>query len=421
MRIEIICTGDEILSGKIVNTNYAYISRRLDEVGLDVVWGTTVGDDRDNLLASFLAAGERADAVIVNGGLGPTVDDLSQEIAAKAAGDILALNTEWLGRMEAFFLGRGREMPANNRKQAMLPQSSEMIDNPVGTACGFALNIGKARFFFTPGVPRELYRMLNDELIPRLTEMRGGSTLHQLKRFHSFGIGESRADRLLEDVVNLAPNGSVKLGFQAHYPQLETKLAVRGSSEEDILRNLEPVETEVRNRLGSFVFAEDDSTLEGVVLDHLGMRGQTISVCELGTNGLIASRLTQHDEDGKVFRRGLLGGSLEEIFKALGLNNETEKMMPETAKLTAGAFSKLTGSTHCLSVQVKHNPAQPGKRASGTIAVALAQPDGILLRQSEIIGDAHRVRLGAVELGLDYLRRVLHLLPLDERSDFEKS
>src|SRR5262249_16067129 len=136
MRIEIICTGDEVLTGKIVNTNFSYMSQKLEDVGLSVQWETTVGDHRDDLLQAFLLAGQRADAVIVNGGLGPTVDDLSQEIAAKAAGVELVLHEEWLARMEEMFRRRSRVMPPNNRKQALLPASAEMIDNPVGTACG---------------------------------------------------------------------------------------------------------------------------------------------------------------------------------------------------------------------------------------------------------------------------------------------
>src|SRR3954469_22349960 len=121
MRIEVICTGDEVLTGKIVNTNFSYITQKLDEFGLSVEWETTVGDDREDLLLAFQLAGGRADAVIVNGGLGPTVDDLSQEIAAKAAGVELELNAPWLATMESYFQRRSRVMPANNRKQAMLP------------------------------------------------------------------------------------------------------------------------------------------------------------------------------------------------------------------------------------------------------------------------------------------------------------
>src|ERR1700744_2061440 len=205
MRIEIICTGDEVLTGKITNTNFSYMAQKLEDVGLSVHWGTTVGDDRESLLAAFQLAGTRADAVIVNGGLGPTVDDLSQEIAAQAAGVELVLHQEWLTRMEDFFTRRGRQMPPNNVKQAMLPATAEMIDNPIGTACGCALDIGKARLFFTTGVPRDLHRMLEEQVIPRLLARSGAPTAIYLKRFRSYGLGESHIDELLKGVEALDP------------------------------------------------------------------------------------------------------------------------------------------------------------------------------------------------------------------------
>src|SRR5215470_7193910 len=261
MLIEILCTGDEVLTGKIVNTNFSYMAQKLEDVGLSVHWGTTVGDDRETLLAAFKLAAQRADAVIVNGGLGPTVDDLSQEIAAQAAGVELVLNEEWLTTMEAFFTKRSRVMPPNNRKQAMLPSTAEIIDNPIGTACGFALDIGRARFFFTPGVPRELHRMLQEQIVPRLLARSGAPTAIHLKRFHSYGLGESHVDQLLAGVEDIVPDGSVKLGFRTHYPQLETKLTVRGTDMDDVRTKLAPVEHEVRKRLGNFILAEDDETL----------------------------------------------------------------------------------------------------------------------------------------------------------------
>src|SRR5438477_5910131 len=284
MLIEIICTGDEVLTGKIVNSNFSYMAQKLEDVGLAVRWGTTVGDDRETLLTAFKEAGARADAVIVNGGLGPTVDDLSQEIAAQAAGVELVLSEDWLARMESFFQRRSRVMPPNNRKQAMLPATAEMIDNPIGTACGFAVDIGKARFFFTPGVPRELKRMLEEQVIPRLLARSGLSTTIHLKRFHSYGLGESHVDALLAGVETLVPDGGVKLGFRAHYPQLETKLTVRGRDRDDVRAKLAPIEVEVRKRLGNFILAEDDQTLEGVVLAELASRQATLSVVETFTS-----------------------------------------------------------------------------------------------------------------------------------------
>src|ERR1700674_5040602 len=291
MQIEVICTGDEVLTGKIVNTNSGYIAQKLEDVGLAVRWGTTVGDDRESLLQAFQLAAQRADAVIVNGGLGPTVDDLSQEIAARAAGVELVLNEEWLVTMEAFFSRRSRVMSPNNRKQAMLPVTAEILDNPIGTACGFAMDIGKARLFFTPGVPRELHRMLEEQIIPRLLARGGAATAIQLKRFHSYGLGESHVDALLEGVEALVPDGSAKLGFRAHYPQIETKLTVRGADPADIDKKLAPVVAEVRKRLGNFILAEDDDTLEGVILHALRERGGSLALVETFTSGQMAARI----------------------------------------------------------------------------------------------------------------------------------
>src|SRR5213595_3752931 len=354
MRIEVICTGDEVLTGRIVNTNFSYISQKLEDVGLSVRWETTVGDDRESLLRAFQLAGARADAVIVNGGLGPTVDDLSQEVAAQAAGVELVLNEAWLHRMEEFFRRRSRVMPPNNRKQAMLPASAEIIDNPVGTACGFALDVGGARFFFTPGVPRELRRMLEEEIIPRLLAKSGLQTTIRLKRFHSYGLGESHVDTLLAGVDALVPDGSVKLGFRAHYPQLETKLTVRGRDMDDVRAKLGPVEREVRKRLGNFILAEDDQTLEGVVLAELASRQGSLSIVETFTSGAIAARLAHLPGADKVFRRGVVARALGEVYAAVGLDgaSATGELTRETAEAVARAARRQTHATHALAVLI---------------------------------------------------------------------
>src|SRR5215813_10877854 len=330
MRIEVICTGDEVLTGKIVNTNFSYITQKLEDVGLAVEWETTVGDDRENLLLAFKLAGQRADAVIVNGGLGPTVDDLSQEIAAQAAGVELVLNEAWLKTMEEFFRKRSRVMPPNNKKQAMLPSTAEVIDNPIGTACGFALDIGRARFFFTPGVPRELRSMLEEQVIPRLLAKSGLQTAIHLKRFHSYGLGESHVDALLTDVEKLVPDGTVKLGFRAHYPQLETKLTVRGRDIDDVRAKLGPVEQEVRKRLGNFILAEDEQTLEGVILRELADRRGTLAIVETFTSGQIAARLGHLPEAERIFRRGIVARDVAEVGAAVGLSGLAAPPTTET-------------------------------------------------------------------------------------------
>jgi nicotinamide-nucleotide amidase len=418
MRIEIICTGDEVLTGKIVNSNFSHISQRLEDVGLDVVWGTTVGDDRTQLLDAFQRAGGRADAVIVNGGLGPTIDDLSQEIAARAAGLDLVLDEAWLGRMEEFFARRQRVMPPNNRKQAMLPRGAEILDNPVGTACGFAMDIGQARFFFTPGVPRELKRMLEEQIIPRLLARSGVPGVIRLKRFHSYGIGESRADGLLDGIEAMAEDGCAKLGFRAHYPQLETKLVVRGRDAEDVARRLAPLQDEVRRRLGNFILAEDDRTLEGVLVDELARAGASLAMVETFSAGQMAARIAHLPGAEALFRRGVVARTPAALGAALGLPLDGFGL--DAAQRCAETIRDQSGASHALAMLVDLDEGADRIDLGGTLAIAIAAPGGVARRAARILGGREWVRLGAIEMGLDCLRRFLQGLPVDERIDFEK-
>ena len=412
MRVEILCTGDEILTGKTVNTNYSHMARRLVDVGLGIHWGTTVGDDRESLLQAFRQAGERADAVIVNGGLGPTVDDLSQEVAAQAAGVELVLSDYWLQRMEESYARRGRVMPPNNRKQAMLPANAEFIDNPIGTACGFAVTIGKARFFFTPGVPREMRRMLDEQVIPRLLALGGIKGVARLKRFHTFGIGESRADQMLGDMDAFKDGGGIKLGFQAHYPQLETKLAVRGEDAADLAARLAPIEAEVRRRLGNFIIAEDEQTLEGVILAKLLERGASLATAEMFTGGHLAARLAPLAGAERAFRRGVVARDLGEL--------EATGVTPEAAASAARTLREKSGASHALAVLIDLDEGADRPDLGGTICIGLADAGGTVARQARLLGGRDWVRVGATELGLDCLRRHLLGLPVDERIDFER-
>jgi nicotinamide-nucleotide amidase len=397
------------------------MSQKLEDFGLSVAWATTVGDDREELLAAFRLSAGRADAVIVNGGLGPTVDDLSQEIAARAAGVELVLNEDWLQRMEDFFRRRNRVMSENNKKQAMLPSTAEILDNPIGTACGFALDVGKARFFFTPGVPRELRRMLEEQIIPRLLARGGSPSAIYLKRFHSYGLGESHVDQLLTGVEDLVPDGSVKLGFRTHYPQIETKLTVRGADMDEIHRKLAPVEAEVHKRLGNFILGEDDQTLEGVVLAELTGRDGSLAVVETFTAGQIAARFAHLPGAEKVFRRGLVARDPAEIASTLGLDGDliSGEMSRETAEKVAEAIRRETGATHALAVLIEVDDGPDRIDFGGSIHLAIAAEEGVESRRSRIYGGRDWVRLGAVELGLDCLRRYLQGLPVTERTDFE--
>jgi nicotinamide-nucleotide amidase len=312
-------------------------------------------------------------------------------------------------------------MPPNNRKQAMLPEGAELIDNPIGTACGFAVDIGKARFFFTPGVPRELRRMLEEQVIPRLLARSGLQATIHLKRFHSYGLGESHVDSLLTGVEALVPDGSVKLGFRAHYPQLETKLTVRGTDMDDVRRKLAPVVEEVRKRLGNFILAEDDHTLESVVLAALGLRDATLSIVETFTSGQVAARLAHLPGAEKVFRRGTVARDFREVYAAVGLDGAAAGAITrESAEAVARAARAQSGSTHALAVLVDLDEGADRLEFGGAICLAIATDGDVASRRSRIVGGREWVRLGAVELALDCLRRYLQGLPVTERIDFEK-
>ena len=324
--------------------------------------------------------------------------------------------------MEDFFRRRSRVMPPNNKKQAMLPVTAEVIDNPIGTACGFALDIGKARFFFTPGVPRELRRMLEEQIIPRLLAKSGLQAIIHLKRFHSYGLGESHVDSLLTGVEALVPDGSVKLGFRAHYPQLETKLTARGADMDDIRRKLEPVEREIRKRLGNFILGEDDQTLEGVVLAELAGRQATLSIVEMFTSGQISARIAHLPGAEAIFRRGIVARDLAEVCAAVGLEGSAPEgeFTQETAEAVARAALRHTASTHVLAVLIDLDQGADRIEFGGTICLAIATAQEVASRRSRILGGREWVRLGAVEMGLDCLRRHLQGLPVYERIDFEK-
>ena len=412
MRIEVICTGDEVLTGKTINSNFSAISQKLEDAGLAVVWETTVGDDRDSLLLAFQLAGARADAVIVNGGLGPTVDDLSQEIAARAAGVELVLNEPWLERMEEWFTRRNRVMPPNNKKQAMLPSGCEVLDNPVGTACGFALTISRARFYFTPGVPREMRRMVDDQIIPRLLAKSGAAATIFLKRFHSFGLGESRVDAMLQGVESLATSGVVKLGFRAHYPQLETKLLVRGKDMADVRAMLAPVEAEVRRRMGNFIMTEDDQTLEALVLRELGTRNARLATAETFTGGQIAVRLASQPDAAKVLARSTVALDRAELANACGATEASAAAIAQAARLASNV-------AYGLAAVVDLDDGTDRLDLGGSIAIAIATASETVTRNARMVGGREWITLGAAEMALDCLRRHLRGLPVDERIDFE--
>lgn len=280
IRVEMLSTGDEVLHGQIVDTNAAWLADMLFQQGLPMTSRTTVGDSLESLIATLQARSHEADVLIVNGGLGPTSDDLSALAAARACGVELAMQQEWLEQMEAWFASRGRVMAASNRKQAEIPANAELIDNPVGTACGFALQLNRCWMFFTPGVPSEFKVMVEQQIIPRLKAKFSPPEPPVCLRLTTFGRGESDIAAELEPLA--LPEGVV-MGYRSSMPIIEIKLT--GPASQRVA--MEQVWQQVRLLLAECTIFEGTEGLPALLARELEQRGEQLAVSEQYTAGLL--------------------------------------------------------------------------------------------------------------------------------------
>ena len=420
MKIEILCTGDEILTGKTVNTNYSHIARRLQESGFTVHHGTVVGDDRADLKSAFIQASHRSDVVIVNGGLGPTSDDLSQEVAAEAMGVELEMRQSWLDRIDAWYASRGRKMPSSNNKQAMLPIGAELVDNPVGTACGFIVTINQARFFFTPGVPMEMKRMLEEQVLGWLGQLRGIEMVSRVKRFHTFGLGESRAAMMLQGVEEMGDKTGVKLGFQSHFPQLEVKLAAQSINHSVLNSTMAPVEQALRHQLGHFTVAEDDQTIEGRILSMLDQNESSVAILEMLTAGAVTGRLAGSRREQSRVSQSMVTGDIRDLVRFYDGVPIDDIMSQDLAMDLAQIVQQQGGAEYGLVVLSSWVSLEERSLEGMDIFIGIADSDRVQGRTSRLPGNTRWARLGATEMALDCFRRYLAGLPVYERIDFEQ-
>lgn len=288
IRVEMLATGDEVLHGQIVDTNAAWLAGVLFENGLPMTSRQTHGDNLDELVNVLIERSKVADVLIVNGGLGPTSDDLSAVAAAKAAGVKLVMHEEWLVKMEAFFAGRGRKMAASNRKQAEIPEGAEMLDNPVGTACGFAMQLNRCWMFFTPGVPSEYKVMVEDQILPRLKARFKLPEPPVCLRLTTFGRGESD---LAEEIEPLPIPDGVVMGYRASMPIIELKLNGPASK----LPEMEVFWQQVREIAGESMIFEGFEGLPAQLSRRLKEKGYTLAISEQFTAGLLQWQMASVD------------------------------------------------------------------------------------------------------------------------------
>ncbi len=286
INVEMLSTGDEVLHGQIIDTNAAWLADLFFEQGLPLTRRNTVGDNLESLVNILRERSEQADVLIVNGGLGPTSDDLSALAAATAKGEGLVMHEEWLAQMERFFSDRGRVMAPSNRKQAEIPASAELVDNPVGTACGFAIQLNRCLMFFTPGVPSEFKVMVEQQILPRLRQRFTLPEPPLCLRLTTFGRSESDLAQSL-DHLQLPPG--VSMGYRSSMPIIELKLT-GPATEKAAMLALWP---EVQRVAGESLIFEGTEGLPAQIARELQSRQLSVTLSEQFTGGLLALQLSR--------------------------------------------------------------------------------------------------------------------------------
>jgi nicotinamide-nucleotide amidase len=380
LRVQLLLTGNEIMSGDTIDSNSAMIAQRLGEAGIGVYRKVTVGDDAALLAAELAAMIADADVVIVNGGLGPTIDDLTAQILASVAGVSLREHPQAVAHLEQWCARRNLQLNAANLKQAMLPEGADIVDNPVGSAVGFAMTLGACRAICTPGVPGELAAMLPgivDEIAARLPHRAQRSIL----RLQTFGLGESTAQQIINDSVQDWPP-EVELGFRAGAPQMEIKLTVSNAG-------AHAAQARCRARLealfGDHIIGEGDITLSQKVLQLLRERGATLATAESCTGGLIASMLTRVPGSSEGFHAGFVTYSNAIKQSVLGVRENTlaehgavsEEVVREMA---LGALQR-SGADYAIAVSGIAGPdGGSAEKPVGTVWLAWGSRDKLRTR-----------------------------------------
>ena len=291
IKIEMLSTGDEVLYGQIVDTNAAWLSDFLFAEGITITSRHTVGDDLLTLVETLQERSLHNDILIVNGGLGPTSDDLSAQAAAQANNESLILHEEWLKTLERYFLNRGRVMPATNIKQAMLPQSATLIDNPIGTACGFKMQLNHCLLFFTPGVPSEFKAMARNSILPEIKANYPITERNLCYRLTTMGRTESDLGQAIETTVEIPHY--ITVGYRAAMPIIELKLTGPESKKSEMDNIWQKIKAIVADNLlyEGVVINQGESGLAQVVSKLLNQSKQTIVVIEQQSAGLVSYQL----------------------------------------------------------------------------------------------------------------------------------
>lgn len=418
-RAAILSTGEEIITGKVVDTNSNYIANKLVEIGVEVTTVLTVGDVAERIAWAWQRAMDWADVIISTGGIGPTADDLTTEVVAKVAGRELFFSEEVANNIRRIFASLNRPMPENNLKQAQFPEGAVILPNRLGTAPGYRLDLdtpqGKKHLIILPGVPREMKPMMEETVIPWIREMRGAGEIFLTRTFQTFGLSESGLDEMVKGTVS---DEEGRLAFRASFPQISLRVTVRGKPHE-VEGKLETLSSRIFSRIGSYVYGEGEVTMEEVVGRMLRKKGKTLAVAEALSGGLVSHRLTNVPGASAYFQGNIIAYSDQAKVSLLGVREETLRhhgaASEETAREMAIGVRERAASDIGIAVTGIAGPdgGTPDKPV-GTACLALAAADTTVSRRYQLWGNREWIKTLTSQLLLDWVRRYLLGVPIAE-------
>ncbi|HXY45354.1 MAG TPA: competence/damage-inducible protein A [Acidimicrobiales bacterium] len=411
MRCEIVAVGTELLLGQIVDTNSAYVAEQLAAAGIDCHFQTSVGDNLARIVLALRTALARGDAVIVCGGLGPTQDDITREAIAEVMNVPLRRDPEVLEAIRAIFASRRREMPANNGRQADVPEGASVIPQTMGTAPGLICPVGRKVVYAMPGVPYEMHEMLERAVLPDLRARAGETAVIASRTLRTWGMSESGlAERLASRIEELGEGamGVPTIAFLASGIEgLKIRLTVKAPDAASASAALDGEAAVISSLLGRTVFGVDGDTMESVVGQLLMARGWTIGLAESLTGGLVASRIVSVPGASAWFRGSIVSYSTEVKQSLLGVS-EGPVVSESAAREMASAAHRVLGADVGLAVTGVAGPTPQDDQPPGTVYAGVAlpgeEPEAVVLR---VPGDRDRIRQMATISVLDVVRRRL--------------
>jgi len=400
MQAEVLAVGSELLLGQIVDTNSAVIARHLAAIGLNLFYKTTVGDNLPRVAEALRHALGRSQVVLTTGGIGPTADDITREAVAAATGRELVFSEHLMAQIEAFFTARGFRLSPSNRRQAFIPAGAIPVENPVGTAPAFIVEVGDQCVITLPGVPREMEYLLVNRVIPYLRGRYGIKGEIRLRVLKVVGLGESRVGEMIADFMEKGRNPTV--GTLAHLGQVDLRIAAKGTDAAEAEALIAPVEEEIRRRLGDLIFGADSDTLESQISARLNAMGARVGLAELGSGGVVGERLASGVAVG--FAGGVI---LTEAAAAarLGADLAVVAGAEERARVLARAAAGWAGARVGAATYFEDVPSAAPPVTVTAIAVSV---DGVTdSREYRLGGDLPSMRIRAATLTLDLIRRSL--------------